>query len=93
MRLFMGKYEELDKLQKLKESGTITEAEFETEKSKVLNEEKQGLTKKQKNVLTGVLTIVIIVGVIAGLCMLADGMWSSSGEHGKYQTTETLKSR
>lgn len=33
----MGKYEELDSLQKLKESGSITEKEFEIEKYKILN--------------------------------------------------------
>ncbi len=32
----VSKYEELEQLQKLKENGTITEAEFEVEKSKLL---------------------------------------------------------
>ena len=32
-----NKYEELEKLQKLKENGTITDAEFEIEKSKLLS--------------------------------------------------------
>lgn len=32
----ISKYEELEQLQKLKENGTITEAEFEVEKSKLL---------------------------------------------------------
>ena len=33
----MGKLEELEKLQKLKESGILTEEEFNQEKSKILN--------------------------------------------------------
>lgn len=32
-----NKYEDLEKLQKLKENGTITDAEFEVEKSKLLS--------------------------------------------------------
>lgn len=37
-RIYKGnKYEDLEKLQKLKENGTITDAEFEIEKSKLLN--------------------------------------------------------
>ena len=34
----MGKYEDLEKLQKLKENGALSEQEFESEKQKVLNE-------------------------------------------------------
>lgn len=33
----MGKFEELEKLQKLKESGVLTQEEFDTEKAKILN--------------------------------------------------------
>lgn len=47
----MGKYEELEKLQKLKEDGILTEQEFETEKQKILNEdnstEKKEAEKKE----------------------------------------------
>lgn len=32
-----NKYDDLEKLQKLKDNGTITEAEFELEKAKILN--------------------------------------------------------
>ena len=35
----MGKYEELERLHKLKESGVITEEEFNTEKRKILSED------------------------------------------------------
>lgn len=35
----MGKYEELERLQKLKESGILTEEEFNSEKIKILNGE------------------------------------------------------
>lgn len=34
----MGKFEELEKLQKLKEGGIITQGEFDTEKAKILND-------------------------------------------------------
>ena len=40
----MGKYEDLERLQKLKESGILTEEEFNTEKQKILNGE--GNTEK-----------------------------------------------
>ena len=35
----MGKYEDLERLQKLKESGVLTEEEFNAEKQKILNTE------------------------------------------------------
>ena len=34
----MSKYEDLERLQKLKENGVLTEQEFEEEKKKILNE-------------------------------------------------------
>ena len=34
----MEKYAELERLQKLKENGTLNNAEFEAEKQKILNE-------------------------------------------------------
>ena len=34
----MGKYEDLEKLQKLKDNGTINEDEFNSEKAKILAE-------------------------------------------------------
>ena len=86
----MEEYKKIEELNKLKENGVITEQEFETEKAKILK--KQGMTKKQKNIVTWILTIGIIVGVIAGLCILADGMWTSSGTRATYNYNQSSQS-
>lgn len=62
----MGKLEELDRLQKLKESGTLTVEEFEKEKAKILN--KKGNRKKIAIIVMAILVaIFIIIGVILGI--------------------------
>lgn len=58
----MGKYEDLERLQKLKESGVLTQAEFDAEKAKILNNENEQTSENKK--LTGVFTILVIVIVI-----------------------------
>ncbi len=63
----MTKYEELEKLQKLKESGAITQAEFEVEKQKIFNNSKVNPEKKKVKmsriffILTAVFVIITIV--------------------------------
>lgn len=57
----MGKIEKIEKLQKLKESGAITEQEFNSEKEKLMNN-KNTNNKKVKVIIT----IIIIVLLIAG---------------------------
>ena len=61
----MNKYDELSKLQKLKEDGTLNNEEFELEKQKILNNVKMNkMTPKNKKILimcTSVLTILFMV--------------------------------
>lgn len=73
----MGKIESLQKLNELKEKGTITEAEFQLEKAKILNddidindevfEKKEKSKKKPSKIIWIVLLIIIVipVGIIA----------------------------
>ena len=71
----MGKYEVLEKIQKLKESGAITEAEFEKEKERILkadNENIQNSNRKKKKggkgILAGIIIVVIIIiGITVGI--------------------------
>ena len=87
----MDKYEELEKLQKLKECGAVTEKEFEVEKYKILNnisnnyssEGKEDILRKiaDKEQTSGVIWIVIgVLQVIIGLCgtiiPLFVGIWN-----------------
>lgn len=65
-----NKYNELEKLNQLKASGTITNAEFEMQKQKILNNKsKKTNTKKKSKLLKGIialvsLIIIIVVGII-----------------------------
>lgn len=59
----MGKIEKLEKLQKLKESGAITEQEFNTEKEKLMNK-KQANNKKVKVAIAIIIIIILIAGGI-----------------------------
>ena len=45
----MEKYAELERLQKLKENGTLNNAEFEAEKQKILNERNTTAKQEKKN--------------------------------------------
>ena len=57
----MNKYEKIQKLQTLKENGTITDAEFEIEKAKVLNENNNQNKKNHFGIII-LCAIVIILG-------------------------------
>ena len=57
----MDKYKEIEKLQKLRESGGLTEEEFNTEKEKILNSEKNS---KESKKLAYCVLIIIIVSII-----------------------------
>ncbi len=59
----MGKIEKLEKLQKLKESGAITEQEFNTEKEKLMSD-KNTSNKKIKVMIAIIALILVIVGGI-----------------------------
>lgn len=49
---FMGKYEDLEKLNKLKEDGVLTEEEFNAEKVKILNREESTINENTDNNIT-----------------------------------------
>lgn len=61
----MNKYEELSKLQKLKEDGTLNNEEFEVEKQKILSNVKMNkMSSKNKKILiicTSILTILFML--------------------------------
>ena len=59
----MSKIDELEKLQKLKESGALSEEEFITEKNKLL----QGKMRKKKlpKWLDVIITVIIVIAVFA----------------------------
>lgn len=58
-----SKYEELEKWKKLKDSGDITEEEYNTEKQRLLNTE-QNIKTKQKYKISYLMIIVIILNII-----------------------------
>lgn len=57
----MEKFEELEKIQQLKESGAITQAEFEVEKQKILNLKEKAKGKMHKSKLFFLLTKILLV--------------------------------
>ena len=80
----MGKYEELERLQKLKENGALTEEEFEKEKKIILsdtlnnNTNKVNQEVKQENKTWKVVKIVIlIVLAVFVIVVLIDGFKSA----------------
>lgn len=61
----MGKIEKLEKLQKLKESGAITEQEFNAEKEKLMNSKNTNNKKMNVIIVIIVLVILIAAGIFA----------------------------
>lgn len=59
----MGKYKKLEMLQKLRESGTLSEKDFEVEKNKVLNN-RNNIAKQIKIILFSVIFIIIMVIIV-----------------------------
>lgn len=67
-----NKYNELEKLNQLKSSGTITEEEFEIQKSKILNSQSNiKKTKKGKKKIIKILVAVIVSIIIMVLGILS----------------------
>lgn len=62
----MGRIEDLQKLKELKDTGTLTEAEYEVEKYKILNsnDENNSNNTNNKN------SVRALIGFILGLCSL-----------------------
>ena len=56
----MNKYEKISKLQELKENGTLSEAEFESEKQKVLQSKSKNFTKTVGKIILLLITIFAI---------------------------------
>lgn len=72
----MGIVEDLERLKKLKDNGVITEAEFESEKQRILNSNSINETKKGIKIffsLTGVYIILTIICI--GLWMYNNHCW------------------
>lgn len=62
----MGVVEDLEKLKQLKDSGAITETEFEIEKSKVLGSNTSSATKTDKKATFGMVGFILgLVSIIA----------------------------
>lgn len=59
----MNKLDELERLQKLKESGTLSEKEFITEKNKILQGQKS--KRKLPKWLDVIVTVIIVIAVFA----------------------------
>lgn len=60
----MGKLEDLQKLKELKDSGALSEEEYEIEKHKVLNEENNVQKSNSKN------SVKALTGFVLGLCSI-----------------------
>lgn len=84
----MGKVEDLERLKKLKDNGVITEAEFESEKQRVLNSNSRTIVKKNKSKIFFIITGICILVTIAFVFLFF--YWSGvekdaySGENGYY---------
>ncbi len=70
----MEKYEELERLQKLKENGTLNNAEFELEKQKILSKDdvkiKKGKKyKKRLAKIFFILAIICVIGIIVAIVL------------------------
>lgn len=70
-----SKYNELERLNKLKESGTITEQEFEVEKAKILNgKSSNSKSSNGKSVLGKVSMCLFIIGIIVLIVAIIIGI-------------------
>ena len=61
----MGSIEDLERLQKLKEAGTITEEEFEKEKGKILNKKFKKDKFKLNKTKVVIILVILIISIIA----------------------------
>ena len=76
----MEKYAELERLQKLKENGTLNNAEFEAEKQKILNERNTTAKQEKKNKkgIAKIFFILTIVGIIITIIAVGFSIYLSS---------------
>jgi len=75
----MNKIDKLERLQKLKESGALTNEEFETEKQKILDVNNQ---KANKNNRVKIILIIIFLTIvlITFICLVGQNSWKGSSE-------------
>lgn len=81
----MGKLEKLEQLQKLKESGSLTEEEFKQEKEKLLG----GENKKSKKVIIIILTVVLLVCIVGGIYYFISNKSVETSSSGNSKKDET----
>lgn len=62
----MGVVEDLEKLKQLKDSGAITESEFESEKSKILNNNSNSVNNAEKGKTQAIIGLILgLVSIVA----------------------------
>lgn len=65
----LGVIEDLEKIKQLKDTGTITETEFEVEKQKILNNNVSNETVTDKKATKAMVGFILgVVGIIAWFC-------------------------
>lgn len=62
----MGVVEDLEKLKQLKDNGAITESEFESEKSKILNKNSNSVSNAEKGKTQAIIGLILgLVSIVA----------------------------
>lgn len=85
----MDKYDRLQKLQALKENGTISEEEFANEKNKILSEPPD--STKGKKILSICIALAIGIGALVGIQAVVNSSNKSSSEQANYATNQYLR--
>ncbi len=87
----MGNLEELDKLQKLKESGTLTTEEFEKEKARILN--RKGNNKKTVFIVIAILVAIFIACIFIFLLNRNEPMQKNDDNIGVQKTNNNNENK
>lgn len=85
----MGMVEDLERLNKLKDNGVITEAEFESEKQRLLSYNSQTKARKNKSKIFFIITGICVLLTIVSVCLFfnwynieQDAYWGENGYYG-----------
>ena len=85
----MNVVDDLERLKKLKDNGAITEAEFESEKQKILNNDSKTKINKNKSTIFFILTGICVLATIVFVCLFfhwssveQDAYWGKNGYYG-----------
>lgn len=81
----MGKLEKLEQLQKLKESGSLTEEEFKQEKEKLLG----GENKKSKKAIIIILIVALLVCIAGGIYYFTSNKSAETSSSGNSKKDES----